>query len=91
MNGFILACRNNSDKVIQLMFSNNNNYQFDFKDKDGETGFIPASFNKHEKAVDLILANYKELQTDLKIKDQWGQTGMDYWLEKFEGLTIEDL
>ena len=58
------------------MFSNNNKYQFDFKDKDGETGFIPASFNKHEKAVDLILANYKELQIDLKIKDQWGQTGL---------------
>ena len=75
------------------MFSNSNKYQFDFNAKTsiGYTGFIKACYYKYEKAVDLILANYKELQIDLKIKNNKRKTGMDYWPEKFKGLTTEYL
>ena len=55
------------------------------------TGFIIACYNKNEKAVDLILANYQRLKIDLRIKNHDGETGMDFWPEKFEGMTIEDV
>ena len=87
------ACRHNSDKVLELMFSQSSMIKWDFNAQNrwGETGFILASHFKQEKAVDLILANYRRLKIDLKIKDHDGKTGMNSWPEKFEGMTIEDV
>ena len=65
------------------------NWDYNSKNSNGSTAFILACRNKSEKAVDLIIANYQSLKIDLKIKDNSGKTGMDYWPEKFEGITIE--
>ena len=50
-----------------------------------------ACQSKYEKAVDLILVNYQRLKIDLMITDEYDKTGMDYWPEKFNGITIEDV
>jgi len=92
-NAFLLACRYNSDKVLELMFAKSLmiNWDFNAQGNFGDTGFILACKFKNEKAVDLILANYQRLKIDLKMKDYIGKTGMDYWPEKLEGMTIEDV
>ena len=84
------ACWKNSDKVLKLMFDKESIYKFDFnaQNKYGYTGFILACKHKTEKAVDLILANYQHHQIDLKLKDKYGQSGMDIWPDKFQGMNI---
>ena len=92
-NAFMQVCYWNCDKVLEVMFANSPmiNWDFNAKTIDGATGFSIACEDKNEKAVDLILANYQRLKIDLKIKDEDDKTGMDYWPEKFNGLTIENV
>ena len=88
------ACySDNSDKVLELMFAKSPliNWDFNAKNQDGDTGFIIACQSKYEKPVDLILVNYQRLKIDLMITDEYDKTGMDYWPEKFNGITIEDV
>ena len=90
----MIACCFNKDKMLKVMFANSRMMNWDFNAQTnygGATGFILASANKQKEAVDLILANYQRLKIDLKIKDSEGKTGMDYWPEKFEGMTIVDV
>ena len=95
LNAFMFACNNNSNKVLETMFAKSPIVNWDFNATISKlrnaTGFILACDYKKEKAVDLILANYQRLKIDLKIRDRLGKTGMDYWPEKFEGMTIEDV
>ena len=90
----MFACYNNSDKVLETMFAQSPKINWDCNATSklkNATGFILACDYKKEKAVDLILANYQRLKIDLKTRDRLGKTGMDYWPEKFEGMTIEDV
>ena len=89
-NAFMWACIENSDKVLELMFAKSPMINWDFNAQHSHccvTGFILACRLKKENAVDLILPNYQRLKIDLKIRDNSGKTGMDYWPEKFKGMT----
>ena len=98
-NAFFWVCENNSEKVLEVIFFNSPiiNWDFNAKDAEGDTGFIIACILNNEEAVDLILANYQRLKIDLKIRpwcptmEEYGETGMGYWPEKFKGMTIEDV
>ena len=78
----MLACENNSDKVLKIMFDKNSTFKFNFKaiDRNGRSGFILACINKREEAVKVLHANYQNHDIYIEYKNQkTGYTGPDYY------------
>ena len=78
----MLACENNSYKVLKMMFDKNSTFKFNFKaiDRNGRSGFILACINKREEAVKVIRDNIQNHDFNLKYKNpKNGYSGVDYY------------
>lgn len=86
MNGFMIACKENRDKVAKILIEKSQTYEIQLNQKDARnnSAFILACRSKHLRIVKLLIEKSEEFKIDLKVKNRDGKSGYDLWPQYFK-------